>query len=100
MMRYRGGMWAPRGFYLDLTTWEAQAIPKGGRVLKGTEKSTYVRLPIPPALMPFLGAFLGGFYIIFLPLIAIFYLLGLLAAKAWKAFLAVTVRLSEKNRGA
>ncbi len=100
MMRYHGGMWAPQGFYLDLATWEAQAIPKGGKVLKGTEKSTHIRLPIPPVLMPILAPFLGGLYIVFLPLIAIGYLLWLLAAKVWKGLLAVTVRFIEKRRGA
>lgn len=100
MMRYRGGMWAPQGFYLDVTTWEAQAIPKGGRVLKGTEKSTHIRLPIPPVLMPFLGAFMGALYIIFLPVGAVVYLLWLLAAKAWKGLLAVTVWLVEGRRRA
>lgn len=100
MMRYRSGMWAPQGFYLEWGTWETQAVPRGGRILEGTEKSIYIRLPVPPVLMPFLGAFLGGLYIILLPLIAVALLLWLLAVKAWKGFLAAKVRLVEGRRGA
>lgn len=100
MMRYRGGMWAPQGLYLELGTWEAKALPRGGKMLEGTEKSVYIRLPIPPVLMPFLGALVGGLYIIFLPFVAVAYLLWLLAAKAWKGLLAVTDWLVEGRRRA
>lgn len=100
MKRYRGGMWAPSGFYVERSTWEGQAVPKGGKILEGTERSVYIRIPVPRVLMPFLGAFMGGLYIVFLPLIAIGYLLWLLAAKVWKGLLAVTVRFIEKRRGA
>ncbi len=98
-MRYRGGMWAPQGFYLEQGTWEAQAVPKGGGILEGTERSLYIRLPIPPALMPFLGPFLGGLYIVLFPLIALLFLLGLLGAKVWKGLVHVKVRLVEGKRG-
>jgi len=59
--------------------------------LGGTEQSLYIRLPVPPFLMPFLGAFLGGLYILLLPLIAFPVLLWLLGAKAWKGLLAARV---------
>lgn len=98
-MRYQGGMWAPQGFYLEQGTWETQAIPKGGGVLEGTERSIYIRLPIPPALMPFLGAFLGGLYIVLFPLIALLFLFGLLGVKAWKGLVRVKVHLVEGKRG-
>lgn len=98
-MRYRGGMWAPQGFYLEQGTWEALTIPRGGGILKGMEESVYIRLPVPPILMPFLGVFLGGLYVVLFPLIAPALLLWLLAVKAWKGFLAAKVRLVEGRRG-
>ncbi|MBI3989477.1 MAG: hypothetical protein HY347_07650 [candidate division NC10 bacterium] len=100
MTRYRGGMWAPQGFYLEQDTWEARTVPKGGGILEGMENSIYIRLPVPPVLMPFLGAFLGGLYVIFLPLIAPALLVWLLGVKARKGLMSVKVRLLEGRRGA
>lgn len=98
MKRYHAGMQASRGYYLNRATWEIQALPKKGGLLPGPTESTYIRLPIPIVIMPFLGAFLGGLFILLLPLIAIPALLWLLAVKGWRKLLGPRTRFVEGRR--
>ncbi|MBI2987745.1 MAG: hypothetical protein HYY45_13355 [Deltaproteobacteria bacterium] len=100
MKRYRSGTWAPRGYYLCRDSWEIRALPRIGGILKGAQESIYIRLPIHPILMPFLGAFLGGLFVVLVPFVAIPILLWLLGTKAWKRLLAIMAHLEERRRGA
>jgi hypothetical protein len=100
MKRYRSGVWAPRGYYFDQATWEIQAIPRRGGVLRGSKESSYIRLPVHPVLMPFVGAFFGGLFVVLVPLIAVPSLLWLLTVKLWKKFGAAKDRLLNGSRKA
>lgn len=98
MKRYHAGMQASRGYYLNRKTWEIQALPKKGGLLPGPAKSTYIRLPIPIVIVPFLGAFIGGLFVLLIPIIAIPALLWLLTVKGWKKLLGPRTRLAEGKR--
>lgn len=98
MKRYQAGMHASRGYYLNRTTWEIQALPKKGGPLPGPAKSSYIRLPIPIVVVPFFGAFLGGLFVLLIPFIAIPALLWLLGVKGWKKLTGPKARLVERRR--
>lgn len=100
MKRYQSGVWAPRGYYLNKETWEIQALPRRGGVLRGAGDSTYIRLPVHPALMPFLGPVLGGLYVVLIPLVGIPILLWFLSVRMWKKLAAAMARLVNGRREA
>jgi hypothetical protein len=84
MKQYRAGQWGPRGYYFERKSWKTLAVPKPGRILQGTEESTYIRLPIPPLLMALLGPLVGALYVVLFPLIGAFLLTWAAASGIWK----------------
>ncbi len=76
MRKYTGGQSVGKGTYWNLK-YGGLAEMKGEGVLPGGSDTIYYRVPFP--FIPFLGLFLGGLYVIFLPVIMItmaVYLLG------------------------
>jgi len=88
------------GYYLNQASWEIQAIHRKGGVLQGPKESSYIRLPVHPVLMPFVGALFGGLFVVLAPLIAIPSLLWLLTVKLWKKFAVAKERLLNGRRKA
>lgn len=76
MKKYKGGQSVVKGTYWNLK-YGGLVEMKGEGVLPGGGNAMYYRIPF--LFMPFLGLFLGGLYVIFLPVIMIttaVYLLG------------------------
>ena len=83
MKVYRAGERCPCGYYLEKNTWESMAVPKPGRVLEGTEDAAYIRLPIPPFLMPLIVTLLGAICVVLFPLIGLSMIMWTAASKLW-----------------
>jgi hypothetical protein len=84
MKNYRGGEWAPRGYYFERNSWETLALPKPGRIPQATADCAYVRLPIPPLLMALLAPLAGALCVVLFPLIGLFMLIWVAVSKLWK----------------
>ena len=95
MKRYQAGTWVSQGYYLNQASWEIQAIPRKGGVLRGPEGSIYIRVAVHPVLMPFLGVLLGGLFVLLVPFVAMPALLWFLTIKAWRKLLSVKTHSAE-----
>ncbi len=69
MRKYSSGEKAPRGVYLNLSTWELAQLHGETPVLPGAGQAQYLKVPAMLAVI--VGPFAGLAFIIFLPLLGI-----------------------------
>ena len=84
MLRAKGGEKVGAGFYWNVRELEAEIVPPGGGVLKGTGEDAYVRLPLLVVLI--VAPIMGAVYAFFLPFIGFAMVLMYLAGRLRRLF--------------
>ena len=67
MAVYHGGQEVKGGFYLKCSTWEFEAVTRGGGILHGDRGTRYIRVSLPAVMVA--GPLVGLAYVISLPLV-------------------------------